>query len=166
MSAAAVRAAIAQFLSVPPIQGLGAVYLAEPFFLDGSQFKMAQNNGWGAVGFLWFDSEEETRITLPALTGSKGVKYSAMFVVDYQWLRQDQTGAAQPDAWISPLDLIVEGLKTRLRADPTLGAPATIFEAAQSPNDLKIRWDVPYLDSGKVRCRVAIDFEVTEIVTA
>lgn len=169
MPAANIRAAIAAFLSAPPITGMTKVYKGEPFFVDAAEWNLAATGGWGAVGFVWIDDESESRVTLPALTGSKAVEYQAMLAVMYRWQRQsNDVTLGDYDAWIAPLDTIIDAVKTRLRSDPTLGSPGVIFEAAQGHNDLRVRWDPPMLSAGAgiVNCLAAVDFKVTEIVTA
>lgn len=169
MSAATVRAALAAFFQSPPIPGMGVVYEAEPFFSPGQDREPISGgtSGAGAVGFVWLHEAEETRLTLPAVTGSKRVHYLASLVLRYNYLRQTNDGTVSaPDAWIGPLDDLLDQIRTRIHSDPTFGNPAVIFEAGQDENGVSIRWDAPKQNGMKVECWLAVDFHVTEIVTA
>lgn len=169
MSAATVRSAIATFLQPPAITGLEAVYLDQPWFVTGGAWQLTQNLGWGAIGWVHLDEESETRVTVPAISGSKDVTYRVGLVVLYQYLIPSQLPAgAQEDVWVTYLDQILDNVKARIRSDPTLGTGqgGAVFQGGQGQRDITIRRDLPRRDQGKVLSWQVVEFTVDEIVQA
>ena len=173
MSAKTVRAAIANYLSSPPIAGLGKLYTAEPFYSPGSDRDPLTGGtaGAGAVGFVWIQESSEQRITVGLGTGSKAVEHTATIALKYSYLRQaDTTGA--PDAYVGPLDDLIGAVVDRVRADPTFNSNGAIFQAGEGQvgtaagKDIVIHWGQPVLVGQPVECWVAVDVWVIEIVQA
>lgn len=170
MSAATVRSQLQAFLSSPPITGLEKVYRDQPWIALGGDWQLSSNAGWGAIGWLHLDEESETRATLPAVAGQKRVDYRVGLVVLYQYLIPAQLPDGQAeDAWVGPLDALLDAVKARLRSDPKAGTgpglDGVIFQQSQDPQDLKISRDLPRRDHGKVWSWQVVEFTVTEIVT-
>jgi hypothetical protein len=66
---------------------------------------------------------------------------------------------------VDSLDDLLDALKKRLRADPTLGLGAGAkIQAAQHENALTIARDLPKRDGGYVRSWNVLEFQVTEYV--
>ena len=172
MSAGTVRAAIAAFMTNPLISGLGGFYQAEPFGAPGSTREPLTGGtpGAGALGFVWISEENEERQTLPVLYGNKSVEYKVTIALLYRYARATNTGSDTFDAWIHPLDDLVDAVKARIRSDPTFGQPSVIFQAGQGPVgsnsvDLKTSWLKPVLVGQQIEAWVAIDLDVIEIIT-
>lgn len=173
MSRATVRAAVASWIEGGGIAGLNTVYRAQPWFVDGQRWKLSAQLGSGAVGFVHIVEDTERRATLPAegpantsgVVGQKIVTYTIGFVVLFQYLIPAE--AASEDVWTDPLDALLEGIKARLRSDPTLGtAGSPIFQAAQDPGDCRIMSDLPRRESGLVMSWNVIEFHADEIINA
>ena len=168
MSATTVRAQMQAFLAGGNITGLQRVYLSEPWFVDGGQWDLAANSGWGAIGYVWISDDSEERISLGAVAGQKRVTYQTSIVLMFQYLIPSAPTAE--DAWQAPLDEIIDGVKARLRSDPKAGTgtglDGVIFEQSQAPGDLHVVRDMPTRTAGKVVCWQRIDTTITEIITA
>ena len=170
MSAATVRAAIVAYLSTPPIPGLGKLYAAEPFFSPGSDRDPLTGGspGAGAVGFVWITESQEERASLPAVYGSKAVEHATTIALKYSYLRQATTSG--PDAYVDPLDGLLDAVVARVRADPTFASNGVIFQAgegllgAAAGKDIVVHWGQPVLVGQRVECWVAVDVSVIEIV--
>lgn len=175
MSTKAVRTAIRDYLVAGSIPGLEKVYLDQPWIALGGDWQLSanadgtQSRTWGAIGWTHIDDEREARATLPAVVGSKAVTYKIGLVTLYQYLiPSDPTSTVDADDWVNPLDDLLEGIKARLRADPTMGTGAggVVFEAAQDSGDLNIVRDLPRRDFGKVWSWQVVEFTATAIVQA
>lgn len=168
MSIATVRAAVTTYLQGASIAGLNRVYAAYPWFIDGETFNLASNLGNGAVAYVHLTDSEETRWTVPAVLGEKGVHYEVAVIVAYQYLipSADVDVTLSEDDWVNPLDVILQGIKDRIHADPQLGAPETVFLAAQTPRSLRVHSDMPRRLPGKILSWHAVEFQLTEVITA
>ncbi len=162
MGYATIRAAATSFFQGATIPGLNRVYQAKPTFVDGQEFHTSYNGGNGAVAYLHLISTSESRITLPAISGSKEVIYDLGLVVLYQYLVQPTD---DPDVWVNALDGILDGLKALIRSSPTLGS-LVIFEAAQGAGDIKVSSQDAQIGRGKVFAWNALEFQATEIIQA
>ena len=172
MSAQAVRAAVQAYF-VGQVTGLNQVYRAQPTFADGKNWNLATDLGSGAIGYVHLDAEKETRLTLPYQTGYKQVDYEVGLVVLYQYLIPSNTLVAQNgDEWTDALDVTLDGIKNRLRRDPTLGTSVAqggtglIFEAGEAKDDIMIARELPRRSPGKVLSWNVVQFKLTEIVQA
>lgn len=169
MSDSAVRLAIRAWFATPPIPGVQNVYRDEPWIVQGADWDVSTELGWGAILSIHLDSSEESRITLPALTGNKRVDHKVGVLIQYQYLIPDVfPDGVMEDDWVNGLDQIIDAVKTRIRSDPNMGtAPGgVIWEAGQSPADIRISRDLPKLDRGRVISWNLVEFDVTEIITA
>lgn len=178
MSAATVRAAFQTFLTTPAIPYFERCYLSEPWFAAGEQWNLKDNGGCGAIGWPHIVDESETRSTLgapsPSLglpaSGQKEITYQVGIILLFQWLIPSTPMVE--DAYIGPLDALIEGVKTRLRSDPKAGTgpglDGVIFQQSQAAGDLHVVRDLPKLakGGGKVIAWQRIDTTATEIVTA
>lgn len=175
MSASTVRQQLKTFIDAGQITGLQPLFLSEPLYIAGGAWNLAQNAGWGAVGWPWISDEREERITLGAqypgavAVGQKKITYKVSVMVLFQYLIPAQMTAGE-DAWQAPLDSIIEGVKARLRSDPKAGTASglgdVIQQQSQEPGDLAVMRDMPQRDNGKVVVWQRIDTTVTEIITA
>lgn len=167
MSTAAVRAAVAGFFQTANIPGLNKVHTAPPYWADGSEWQLSTQHGSGAVGAVHLVEDSESRITIPVLTAQKEVVYRVGLMIFYQFLLPSNTLTPVDEAaWADPLDVIIDGVKDRLRSDPNCGVPAVVWQAAQSPNDVVVKRDLPRRMAGKVLSWNVVEFLVTEIITA
>lgn len=168
MSIATVRAAVTTYLQDAVIPGLNRVYAAFPWYIDGETFNLAANLGNGAIAYVHLADSEETRWTVPAVQGVKRVHYEVAVIVAYQFLipSADVDATMSEDDWVNALDVILQGIKDRIHADPQLGAPATVFLAGQTNNNLRIHSEMPRRLPGKILSWHAVEFQLTEVITA
>lgn len=178
MSSATVRAQLKAFCEAGSITHVNRWYAAEPWYIAAQQLGMAAGGGVGAVAWPHIADEAEERITvgapspslgLPA-SGQKQITYQVSFVMLYVFAIPSDPGSE--DAYIGPLDDMIESLKVRLRSDPKagtgVGLGGVIFEQSQAQGDLHVVRDVPMLDQqgGSLLVWQRIDTTVTEILTA
>ncbi len=181
MSEATVRAAIVKFFATPPITGIQDVYNDMPWFLDGGTWTLRDNGGWGSIAYIHLDSSAETRLTMGGAnaqgtpTGQVNVLHTVSLVVQYQYLIPTNLPAgSREDAWIGPIDQIIDAAKTRIRSDPTFGTGAggAIYQAGQGDGSggphIRQTRDLPVLDPNrsKVLNWNRLEFDVREIITA
>ena len=167
MSTASVRAEVANYFQTASIPGLNKVFTAPPSWADGSAWQLNLQNNAGAIAALHVVEEREKRLTLPVFTGSKMIHYSLGLMVFYQWINPQALTAPDEDGWNAPLDVILQGIKDRLRADPQCGVPqGDVWQSAQDDPDVTIRRDLPRQSPGKVFAWNVVEFNVYEIVNA
>lgn len=169
MSDSAVRQAIQAWFASAAIPGVQTVYLDEPWIVQGADWNVTSESGWGAILAIHLDSSDETRITMPALTGNKRVDHKVGVLIQYQYLIPSQLpSGVMEDDWVNGLDQIIDAVKARIRSDPNMGtAPGgVIWEAGQSPADIRITRDLPKLDPGRIVSWNLVEFDVTEIIVA
>jgi hypothetical protein len=166
VGSADVRAAVTAFFAGADIPGLNKVHPAPPYWADGSEWDLANNLGSGAIAGLHLVADNERRITVPAGTGQKLVHYRVGLMIFYQWLKPQTLAPVDEAAWAGPLDVIIDGVKARLRSDPNCGMPSVIWQAGQDDGDLSITRDLPRQLAGKVVSWSVVEFTVYEVVTA
>jgi hypothetical protein len=166
VSSAEVRSAIAAFFQTAEIPGLNKVHPAPPYWADGSEWDLKQQLGSGAIAGVHLVEDSESRITVPALTGQKQVEYLVGLMIFYQWLMPKSLAPIDESAWSGPLDVIIDGVKARLRSDPNCGVADTVWQSAQEASDVHIIRDIPRSLPGKVLSWNVVEFHVTEIITA
>jgi hypothetical protein len=166
VSSATVRAAIVAYLGSVPIAGLNKIHPAPPYWADGSEWDLKKQLGSGAIAAVHLVTDNESRITVPVNTGQKKVEYTVGLMLFYQWLMPATLTPQDESAWAGPLDVIIDGVKALLRADPNCGLPATVWESAQQPGDVTIVRDIPRRLPGKVLSWNVLEWHVTEIITA
>lgn len=170
MSSASVRAQMLAFLSAQPVAYINRWYSAEPWYVAAERLDLAANNGTGAVAWLHITDESESRSALPAVAGQKAITYKLAVVMLGVWVIP--AGPTGEDAYIGPVDDMIEAVKARLRSDPKAGTGAgldgVIFQQSQDPGDLAVQRNVPLLDPGGGALLIwqRIDTTVTEIITA
>jgi hypothetical protein len=167
MSTQTVRSALVNFLRTIPT--IARVYNDMPTFISGGAFNLTpvldSTATYGAVAFPALADTQESRITVPAVTGQKQVQWQIAIVVLYQfWSTPD----SQYDDWVGPLDDVLESVVQAIRANPTLGAPDVIFQGGEDDGDIHIARDIPSQSNGggQVTSWNQIDLHVTEIITA
>lgn len=169
MSDSAVRKAIQAWFATPPIPGVQNVFLDEPWIIQGADWDVQSDSGWGAILAIHLDSSDESRVTLPALTGNKRVDHKVGVLIQYQYLIPSTLPVGvNEDDWVNGLDQIIDAVKNRIRQDPNLGtAPGgVVWQAGQDLNDIRISRDLPKYDRGRVISWNLVEFNVTEILVA
>ena len=167
MGYATVRTALASYLAGIP--GIQLLLRDAPSFLDGANWSLDVGTTHGAVAFFHIDQSNESRISLPAITGQKEVNYTISFLIQYQYLLPAQYEDAQTaDEWVDGLDTIIDEVKKRIRADPTAGTGigGVIFQIGQDPGDIAIEQDLPILDGNRTYSFTRIELHLTEIIVA
>jgi hypothetical protein len=181
MGDATVRAAVKSYFSGNAVTGIAKWFRDEPWIIQPATFALAANGGWGAVGFIHLDTAEENRETFGGAngvtpTGSKAVKHTVSLVIQYQYLIPPALPAGvDEDAWVGPLDNIIDAVKALIRADPTLGTSAlqpnpTINWAGQSwqgAPDIRQTRDLPTRDpqGSKILSWNRIEFDLIEYIS-
>ncbi|QAY16123.1 hypothetical protein SEA_SONALI_10 [Arthrobacter phage Sonali] len=168
MSAKSVRQAIADYLR--PTQGISKMFRDEPWIVTSEAW--TQPDGLpGTVAYVHIDREAETRYALAGANPfgiGKALEYMVSIVVLYQYDIPDQPD--DKDSWVDGLDELLDALKARVRADPTLGTGpgGVIWQAGEGGHmggpDLEVQRDLPKLHHGKVLSWNALQFKVTEMV--
>jgi hypothetical protein len=158
-----VRAALAAYIA--PTPGISQMFKDEPWIVTAEAWETPDGLP-GTVAYVHIDSESETRVTV---TGSpsagKRVDYAVSIVILYQYVIPDNPDGK--DSWVDGLDDLLDALKARLRADPTMGTGAggVVWQAGQDDSDLSIARDLPKLNHGKVLSWNAMQLRVTEMLT-
>lgn len=175
MGATAVRQAVTQFLATGNIPHLNRVWRAQPTYIDPDNLQLDTDLGSGAVGYVHLARSEETRISIPNRTGSKAIVYQVGLVLIYQHLidSADILPAPQEDDWVLALDETLDGIKARIRSDPTMDSAGVIWQAGEgapitlgTPSDLVITRDLPRRGRGVIHSWNVIEFQVVEIIQA
>lgn len=174
MSSATVRSALYAFFNAPPIAGINKLHAAPPYWADGSEWDLSVDLGSGAIGAIHLAEDVESRITVPApnvllpgnAVGQKIVTYTVGFMIFYQYLLPSNTlTPVDPADWANPLDSIIDGIKARIRSDPTGGNSSVVWELGQQPGYPKVVRDLPRLLPGKVLSWNVVEFQVDEVIT-
>jgi hypothetical protein len=128
---------------------------------------------WGAVAAVHIDSSSETRLTLPAYTGSKQITYQVALLIWYQYLIPDDLGLDEADQWVSGLDLTIDRVKARIRSDQTGGTGGEpILQMGEGDNtglgepNIEITSDLPVVDDGIVYILTRVAWAAYEIINA
>lgn len=167
MSQASIRATLATFFSTAGIPNLPQVYRAKPSIIDGRKFKFDQNSGHAACVYIHFVASSETRMTLPAVQGSKHIMYRVAVVVLYQHqIRPGVPGVDSTTDWVDALDGILDGLKARIRSDQTFGTAGrtTLFQGGEESGDIVLQSEDAETSAGVVHSWNALEFSVDEII--
>lgn len=180
MGDTSVRAAVVAYFRGQTITGLAKWYRDEPWRIEPPMFNLQANGGWGAIGFVHLDSAHETRLTVGGVsgvtpTGSREVSHTVSLVISYRYqIPTALPAGTDEDAWVAPLDTMLDQIKSAIRADPTLGTSAiqpnpTINWAGQayggSPDIRQIR-DLPIQDTNRttVICWNRVEFDLVEFI--
>jgi hypothetical protein len=157
MSRSTIRAAVASYFTTPAIPNL-TIYTSEPRIqpsplpVDGS--------GSGASAFVYIEREREYRRALGgAQGGKKEIVYEVGLVVTF---RSNKSG----DQAMGDYDSVVENIKSRLRADRTLGAPGVVFQAGESGTGIEIISDLPKKIGQLVEIWSVVRFTVSEWINS
>lgn len=125
MGRAAVRQAVADYLTTAGVAGLGTVYAHPPKFTSEGDFVSTNDPGHtsGAVIYLHLRRQEERRIAVGGATsGIKLRAYSVGMICVFRSKTADtQSVGAENDAF---LDSLVEAILANRNA----GAPGTVFQ--------------------------------------
>lgn len=173
MGALEVRRAIKAWFEPPAVQGLQTMYLAQPWIAITTAWELSANAGFGAIGWVHFPHQDETRVAFNGTTGGmKQLTYDVGLVILYQYLIPATLGAGEAeDAWVGPLDQMLTDIKARMREDPTLGTggsdvPGLVWQAGEDEKDIAIDQDFPTSDKAKVHSWNALRFQVVENIFA
>jgi hypothetical protein len=176
-----VRAAVVDFFKAPAIPGIQGIYKDEPWFLDGGKWSLKDNGGWGAVGFVHLDTSNSHRIAVGGAdangtpTGQVMEMYTVSLVLQYKYLIPKQLAdGMQEDAWVGPLDQIIDDVKTRIRSDPTFGTGpgGVIYQAGQGDGSggplIRQSRDLPVTNQQRTQILSwnRIEFDARSILTA
>lgn len=185
MGDASVRAAIVSYFNTTTNLAASNIekwYQDEPWFLQGQDWNLRANGGWGCIGYVHLDTASETRRAFGGVDvtgapqGSKMILHTVSLVGMYQFLiptnKTNVTDAA--DRWVGPLDAMIDATKNAIRIDPTLGTAAqgnarAIWQAGQGYNgapDIRQTRDLPVQDPqrGRVISWWRLEFDALEII--
>lgn len=164
-----VRAAVTAFFKGLSVPGVGHVFSEWPYYMaNATAFDQVHPTLLGQSALMvHLTRVNESRISLPAITGQKQRQYVVGLGIMYRYMIPNDAGT-QPDQdqWVAGLDTIIDGLRAAIEAAPNLGNASVIWQAGQEPGDLSTEIDLPVLDGSYVRILARIDMHVTEIVTA
>jgi hypothetical protein len=177
VSRKSVRVAVADWFGNNNVAGLNRVTRSEPVNFWGSDF-IAEGDDSGGVAYVHVDGEHERRITGPAQqpgisppsgAGWKEITYQVGLVISFRSVAQDPGGEDDPgELAMDGFDDAIEGIKTRLRSDTTLGD--AVFSAgeggAHQQDDIVVRSDMPVRVKGTVHIKSVVEFTVTEWLRA
>lgn len=174
MSDTSVRAAVVAYFKTATIPGLSTIYKEYPWRMLQTSFNLGLQGGFGAVGVVHLIDSTESRNTFGGLVGTapqgqKIVDHNIGLVLPYQYLVPSTLPAGTvEDAWIAPLDSIIDGVKSWIRQDPTMGTGAggAIFQAGQMNGGIKITRDPAQLNEGIITVWNAVEFSLQEVITA
>lgn len=160
MGRAAVRQAVADYLSTAGVTGLGKVYAHPPKFTSEGEFVANNDPGHtsGAVVFIHLRRQSERRIAVGGATsGIKMRVYSVGLICVFRSKTADtQTVGAENDAF---LDSLVDAILANRNA----GAPAAIFQWGEGDDfgepDVHVDAEMPR----PLRQQVSQVFSVVEV---
>ena len=168
LGAAGVRQAVQAWFDAPAVQGLNRVYAAMPWWAGGDQWDIGLNGGWGAIGYVHITDEHETRIAYGGIPGGiKQVTYQVGLVLLFKYQIPTQLPAgADESEYVTYLDALIDGVKNRLRQDPTLGtgSKGVVWQAGEGRADVVIRRDLPRRKGQAVQSWQVLEVEVVENV--
>ncbi len=185
MSADNVIDTLTNWLAPPNVVGLNAVYDAAPWFIDGAAWELDSQLGWGAIGCLWIDHDDEVRIAAGGIAsdgtpaGIKALHYDMGLLLIFKYVipaLSDQAVAAT--GYRRALNGLLDGIKVRLRATRGAGGPTggtggalvtpagtilSIAEGRDGSPDITSDRDLPKRDTGILWAKNLIQFHVTEV---
>lgn len=178
MSADTVTDAVVAWLGGGHVTGLVQVLDAAPWFLDGHAWDLDSGLGWGAVGVVHLLHEDERRIAMGGAHGGlKEVVYHIGISTTFKYVipnGYDTTGTAT--TYRRALNTLLDGIRTRIRADRTLGTSSggveiggtgSIVQAGEGDGtgnpDITIDRDLPTRDGAYIVSRNLIQFQILEV---
>ncbi len=183
MSADNVIDTLQGWLAPPNVIGLNAVLDAAPWFLDGYDWQLDQQLGWGAVGVLHIAHEDETRAAMGPIvggvpTGMKEYHYDVGIITLFKYVipaLSDQSLVAT--GYRRALNGLLDGIKVRLRAYRTqtaqgaqLTPEGTVLFVGEGDThgspDIVLDRDLPRRDIGVLWSKNLITFHVVEVAQA
>lgn len=164
MGDAAMRTALVAYLKKAAIPGVTQWFADMPWRMDLDTW--SPSGLYGAWGYVHIDNGEETRITVPAIDGNKRVDYTISFIIAYKYAIPQNTPQGSEDAWVGPLDAIIDGFKTAVRADPNAGDPSVVWQWGQDENGIKHQRDLPVKSGRYIQSWNRIEVHATQIITA
>lgn len=159
MSRATVRTAIQQYLASPQIPFLTTVFIAQPKIIQPTDI-LVQGTPSGAAGWIHIEREYETRRALGGATsGKKEVNYFIALGLRFRSNRPKAEDA------MADYDTLIEGIKTRLRADRTLSS-SVIFQAGEAGSGIAVQSDLPHLSTDITVIASAVRFQCSEWINS
>ncbi|MHB8490612.1 MAG: hypothetical protein ACYDA6_00135 [Solirubrobacteraceae bacterium] len=151
MSRTSVRAAVAAYLAPPNVTGLNTMY-ASARRIPATAYGLASAGGSGTAGFVHLEDEDDRVISINGAGGKRIVHYRIGIVLRFKSVK------VSPVTAMADYDAMIDALKTRLRADPTLGTTGganPILTAGMGfatggggQPDLRLASDLPRQDKG------------------
>jgi len=183
MSADTVTDAVVNWFGPPNVVGLNKVWDAAPWFDGAVNFDLASELGWGAVSFVHLSREGERRIAMGGSQGGiKKVVYDVAIAIQFKFvIPTDYDPQSGPTAYRRALNTLLDGMRTRLRQDRTMGtAPGvdglggidiattgSILQAGEGDGsggeDIIVERDLPRKDVGILWSWNSFNFQVVEM---
>lgn len=162
MGRASVRTAIAAWFAPPNVTMLNTVYASRPKNLPATDFKLALNNGSGAVMVIHLPDDSEVRTAVGGATsGEKFNTHHVALEVMFQSVKVDGV-AAQEDH-----DTLMDAIIARIRQDRTLGTGGTpIWQAGEGTAGIKVQLAEPDVGKQNVIINAVIHLDALEYVNA
>lgn len=165
MGRKSVRTAVAAYFS-NSVTGLNQVTRTKKRNTAGHAFFTPWNAGpttkMGAVGWVYLEGEHEQRIATPVVTGKKQVTYGIGLRVEFRSVLNDTEAA------IDAFDDLIEAIKAKLRADPTLNGQVFVAGEGdlQGAPDIAVDSDEPKDTGDLVTVHALVRFVAIEMITA
>ena len=182
MSSDSVTDALVAWLDAPNVIGLSRVYDEAPWYVEPTSWDLAAQLGWGAVGFIHINHEQEHRVAMGGSQGGiKQIDYDVGVVLCFQYLIGS---TIDPDSgstgYRRPLNQLLDGVRARLRQDRTIGtAPGvdglggieiepggSILQVGEGDGtsgvDITVTRDLPRRAPGKIWSWQLVEFKVVE----
>ncbi len=161
---ATVRAAVADFFSDPPVEGLSKVHRSPPRMIGADEFYSGAPAGsvGGAVALVHIDRQSEYRRAFGGATS--GVKQRSYLVLFFILARSSD---ADFEAANDSLDITLEAITSRLQGDRTLGG--RVFQAGEGRtdhpvDDIEVTANLPRRVSNQWHTWVTVRFWVVEML--
>lgn len=186
MSADTTTDAIVNWFGPPNVVGLNRLWDAAPWFDGAVNWELASELGWGAVGYVHLAHEEERRIAMGGSRGGiKQVTYDVALALQFKLvIPTDYDPQTTPALYRRSLNTLLDGIRTRLRQDRTLGtAPGvdglggidisstgSILQVGEGDGlgapDIVVDRDLPRKDVGILWAWNSVQFKVVEMVAS
>lgn len=163
----ALQTGIRDYMRAGAIAGMGRWYRDYPVRTPGAAFGVGTVGPWGAIGWPHLQQVGERRLSLPAKYGTKEITYRVGLVLGFQYRVPPNLADGDEDAWVVPLDQLLDAVCDRLRADQSLGGICLMAgEGEGSGPQLTIQRGMPQLDGGVLHLWTAVEFDAVVVIQA